>query len=1213
MMRSILGPRKVSYGHSNLIPTSSPCRSDLRKRNRIIECTDENNKENIIPTSSSRRSLSIQTNIYEQETPSAFLQNPQLVSVARPTVVTPTTIEQETPSAFLQNPQLVSVARPTVVTPTTIEHLDNTIKFENYDHDQNISTRQIDRDSLRLFDYVQKLSKNDHQRAIRGINAALSARALKDGLLIHEKASSIAKGNGFRINCTLEKASCRFKRMGCCKLGDADDSGTKFFGMDESIWEKTSLEDLSTEKLNELRKYAQIGENVIESLKIFKLGIKRDHVWGRRGDTLQQAIDSILTAIMPSPNSDEEMLFKQTHLVKELGFKPNVLYRAQNNRKLLEASKEDSSCMPFQVVRSQGMRCDFIDDLIHEGVYAFCHDTEYVRTDSNCSRIYTVKTPSGETEKDHYRLNWENAGTIIDQHSLFLGSIHFKRLVERAQDRNPEFTEESVAKHAHLKKFIHFLCPCVKPKDHAACVDLHQDRVDNSGNAIKQWMSRMTNYNQENEFLEKLFRECPCGLHHEPGQKNWLQIMKGLEDSNDSGTTSNISPRDISIDNVGRKLMNYALCPEKEHRSLICSDKDAKPLKIRDINCAKGYCASCSLSKLPWKCNVVTDCTDKQSIWKWKKDPESSRNNLEKVPSTIPDIFSDLETELEVLSEHDFHLHWQKGMIRLDESWHFEENNGLLVYTDFASNLNFKPPKSECCGQDKHGNLAVFIVLTGRKKIEMVNGEVVVFGQCDYWFGFGGTEKPGKKNDWVFHMAMLDHIVNHYTCKRNKPFSFIRVWTDNCPTQYKCRQNFLHLALLMKKYKIKYGEHCFAAIYGFKGIWDGLGKIIKRILERWCKARDFHVFSAYMAHIVTRNHFAQNLPNNIDWEKEVEKKSIKLKEKTPWQCVNRFSVYVTDDCEDFYNKSIRNPCYNIDPTEEITEAMKNSASGDIIYVNRQMKTATQDTFTVPNTASSFHFRFELNSFKQGEGITKEEESAVLEFLEDPASFAIPLQMAAEVKQIITSLIEEFSSSEDTLETCAFCSREVASSFMNIHECFCEKNELNVEYPLHFRERPCFCTDCRTDPFSRGCDKCKFKEVTGSFVTVNLINKSQGIKRQAIKQIASLVLTQKAKALVLENKIVKIIQSREQSFPSRNILKEDICKWAPIDIPKSINPAAFLKVEDLKAMAAYLCVKVESLGDMQQKRSAPKRADFIREIKAAGGWEAIIAKYNSKII
>lgn len=55
------------------------------------------------------------------------------------------------------------------------------------------------------------------------------------------------------------------------------------------------------------------------------------------------------------------------------------------------------------------------------------------------------------------------------------------------------------------------------------------------------------------------------------------------------------------------------------------------------------------------------------------------------------------------------------------------------------------------------------------------------------------------------------------------------IWTDNYPTQYKCRQSFWKVASSGTTNKSKI-VHKFAQKYRFKGSWDTTGKIVKEAI-----------------------------------------------------------------------------------------------------------------------------------------------------------------------------------------------------------------------------------------------------------------------------------------------------------------------------------------------------------------------------------------------
>ena len=90
-----------------------------------------------------------------------------------------------------------------------------------------------------------------------------------------------------------------------------------------------------------------------------------------------------------------------------------------------------------------------------------------------------------------------------------------------------------------------------------------------------------------------------------------------------------------------------------------------------------------------------------------------------------------------------------------------------------------------------------------------------------------------KKNDHVCHNSCLTYLIKYYDEKRKQknksPIPYNIVWSDNCPTQYKCRQNFSNVAHASNTI----GDesiivHKFAQKYRFKGSWDATGKIVKQ-------------------------------------------------------------------------------------------------------------------------------------------------------------------------------------------------------------------------------------------------------------------------------------------------------------------------------------------------------------------------------------------------
>ena len=58
------------------------------------------------------------------------------------------------------------------------------------------------------------------------------------------------------------------------------------------------------------------------------------------------------------------------------------------------------------------------------------------------------------------------------------------------------------------------------------------------------------------------------------------------------------------------------------------------------------------------------------------------------------------------------------------------------------------------------------------------------------------------------------------------------VWTVNCPTQYKCRQNFYNISHFSSHFiQPTRIVHKFAQKFRFKGSWDATGKVVKMRIE----------------------------------------------------------------------------------------------------------------------------------------------------------------------------------------------------------------------------------------------------------------------------------------------------------------------------------------------------------------------------------------------
>ena len=363
-------------------------------------------------------------------------------------------------------------------------------------------------------------------------------------------------------------------------------------------------------------------------------------------------------------------------------------------------------------------------------------------------------------------------------------------------------------------------CSCVKDKKHAACVDIFQDNLDNDIDCLTEWINKKTNFRRNASHFDDLFCECNI-CEHEPRNQdelNWYNIFKINEDHH--------------FDPIS-KLCDIVLCPRQEEEDLKVTS-EARPFKCRPLACSNGECENCSIeANLPFDCEAIMNCPDIVPCYTWTQLDSDTNNRVPvKIDMPVSTVFRNLKIHLVDYAKHNFHLRWQKRAMKLDID-SFKDT--LLIFTYYASGISMTPPKSECCAHDPHGVLAVFVVLHGRELVRLQNGEDVDFTYCDHWFCTVGAETEGKMSDWITHGQALDQICHHYINVKMMKFDTLRCWTDNCPPQYKNRQNFFQLALLMMKYDFEMVEHVFGSIYGFKGVWDALGKVVKLIVLAWQK------------------------------------------------------------------------------------------------------------------------------------------------------------------------------------------------------------------------------------------------------------------------------------------------------------------------------------------------------------------------------------------
>ena len=164
------------------------------------------------------------------------------------------------------------------------------------------------------------------------------------------------------------------------------------------------------------------------------------------------------------------------------------------------------------------------------------------------------------------------------------------------------------------------------------------------------------------------------------------------------------------------------------------------------------------------------------------------------------------------------------------------------------------------------------------------------------------------------HNSCLTYLIKYYNEERiqagKDPIPHNVVWTDNCPTQYKCRQNFVNVAHAASLHNNKCTiTHKFAQKYRFKGSWDATGKLIKkRILNNEFKFdRCADAFDCYKK--LSRNQFQYGLAKDgseLKYEKlkEYEEQGDARVLKNTGLTTRRTMIGLAVETQDLYNDLI---------------------------------------------------------------------------------------------------------------------------------------------------------------------------------------------------------------------------------------------------------------------------------------------------------------------
>ena len=259
-----------------------------------------------------------------------------------------------------------------------------------------------------------------------------------------------------------------------------------------------------------------------------------------------------------------------------------------------------------------------------------------------------------------------------------------------------------------------------------------------------------------------------------------------------------------------------------------------------------------------------------------------------------------------------------------------------------------------------------------KKIIDGLSGkeEEVNYIACHEWFAFGGSNEKGKQNDWIFHNASIDYILQFYS-KKKPEIKTWDVWTDNCPTQvsllllirhcpclneikskvllllqivsdgqYKNRQNFFQCAKKSTKHEnVDAYFHNFAKQHGFKNKSDTIGHWVKEGVKQQETAHDTHAHCGLWVYYMAREYIESNKSKfeRILLKEDYPNLLELLKLKSPYECTQRFAAYVEDDPKIFQRLK------------------KKYQDGHIIFSDHACMKEEDDTNAIEHTTDNYSF------------------------------------------------------------------------------------------------------------------------------------------------------------------------------------------------------------------------------------------------------------------
>lgn len=550
-------------------------------------------------------------------------------------------------------------------------------------------------------------------------------------------------------------------------------------------------------------------------------------------------------------------------------------------------TQDDSSCETVALYTAPPLikRINRFTQLQMRCIDDFCHSSESSNIDSNSRRVVTVNNI------DHATRVWR-VKTQVEQYALFKESETVNRYT---------LTYGSNFKLPQISFFLRNCCKCMTTPTMQSCVDIITS-------SVYHYMQAVAKFIRDNKAFERQLRQCECDQHLSlPFSDQWHSNLeeKRVEDFID----------DTCCNRVRHPLLTHGFGTSKREPHLLRWD------------CVHGLCNECGIENNLGmsQCPVLNYADDEVRVLEWayinrqgKNKSGKQNTQLELTTKTHPLslVISKLKDATNKCRIHQAQYEWRNIMQKIDKTM-TNSDTSQVVFTDFGATLDLMASEKDNSSINNHAVVCIFMVTYNWRNVkfnrrgvglEEVEDETVV-NDCDKWIFFGDTLSKGKKNDHIFHRSCLTHINKFYNEKRRlagqEPIKVTVVWTDNCPTQYKCRQNFSYVSTFSSDYDNEcILIHKFAQKFRFKGTWDATGRLIKlRILNN--ELNNHRCANAWMCFLLLRDQLSKDefheLMRKLD---ECERTGDEgILKNTTFTCKCTYIGYATEDKQEYETKS----------------------------------------------------------------------------------------------------------------------------------------------------------------------------------------------------------------------------------------------------------------------------------------------------------------------